>query len=330
MRITVGVSRGNPLPWGIAIVFTIVGAAMVVIGFTVVGPIDAPGATTGAIPVWIAAIILVPIWLLYVRHALRVNRQRRRVVVDARVPASLAEPPGDWDPALVAVVVGEGKVPAVAVAATTLRCATRGWIDLHEVGDRVVVSFDPTPADDGRVTATDLLVVQALAARRSPETGDLTGPPLIDDAPAWWDEYVQDARGRATASGLLEPRIPFVGLMLLCIITATIVAIAFFWYIVAFVGLILLANGLPHLVARVGGYRLSATGLVERARWLAFARGLHERGGLADVGPAGVTVWGPYLVYGVLVGAAPRAAAALTPEVGRTADLPRDVVTITI
>ena len=79
----------------------------------------------------------------------------------------------------------------------------------------------------------------------------------------------------------------------------------------------------------MGGYRLSGTGLVERARWVAFGRGLRERGGLAEVGPGGVAVWGPYLVYGVLLGAAPRAAEALTPDVGRAAELPSDVMVFT-
>ena len=117
--------------------------------------------------------------------------------------------------------------------------------------------------------------------------------------------------------------------MVLSIVTATVLAIAIFWYTLAFVGLILLANGIPHLIVRFGGYRLSVVGTIERARWLAFGRGLRDRGGLATVGPGGVSMWGPYLVYGVLFGGAPRAAAALTPAgVKGGAELPAGVVVL--
>jgi uncharacterized membrane protein len=115
----------------------------------------------------------------------------------------------------------------------------------------------------------------------------------------------------------VESRIPFIGLMLVSIFTATGLALIFFWYIASFVGFILLANGLPHLIARASGYRLSATGIAERARWIAFGRYVHAHGSLRDVGPAGVAMWGPNLVYGVIVGEGDTAARMLAPDVGR-------------
>jgi len=326
---TVRVSRGRPMPPIFASLLVLVGAAMVVYGIAVVGRIEVPGTSVGAIPMWLAVIILVPIWFFYLRSLVRAARTRRRAIADAGVPDTLTEPPSQEDPAVVAVLLARGSVPAEAAAATTLAVAAAGWIDIQEVGDRVVVSFDETPSDKFVASATDTAVEQALAARRDPTTGDVTGPPLYAAADGWWQDYAADARGRAVAAGLVEPRVPLVVLMLVCILTATVVALAIFWYVMAFVGLILLANGLPHLLVQVGGYRLSGTGLVERARWVAFGRGLRERGGLAEVGPGGVAVWGPYLVYGVLLGAAPRAAEALTPDVGRAAELPSDVMVFT-
>lgn len=327
---TVTVARGSPLPWPVAIAFTGVGAALIVVGIAFVGPIDVPGASTGAIPLWLAVLIVVPIWVAYGVSLTRRTSERRRVLATAAVAEVLTDPPSEADPAVVGVLIGRGRVPAVAVAATTLALAAWRWIDIQELGDEVVVSIDATPPPGAVPSSTDLIVLRALDARRDPVTGDVKGPPLWGDVDAWWSAYAADARAHAIAAGLLEPRLPFVGLMLASVITATVVGLAIFWYIAAFVGTILLANGIPHLLARASGYRLSPAGAVERSRWLAFGRGLRERGGLEQAGPGAIAVWGPYLVYGVLVGAGPRAARVLTPDVGRHSELPPDVTVISI
>jgi len=329
VRITVSVGNGGrPLPWPAAVAFTVVGIAMVVYGISL-GPIVVPGEGTGVFPVWVAVLIVVLLWAVYVVTAVKSSRARREVVGATSVPRTLDEPPAAVDPATVAVLVGRGRVPAVAVAATTLGLVERGAIDIHEVGGGVVVSFDPSPRIGGiGLAPTDSIVLHALAARRDAVTGDVQGPPLWEDAESWWTSYARAARAQAIASGWLELRLPLVGLMIVSIVTATVIGLAIFWYTLAFIGTILLANGIPHLLARAGGYRLSAEGRVRRAEWLAFGRGLRERGGLAQAGPGAVSVWGPYLVYGVLVGAGPRAARALTPAVGRHTELPPDVVVI--
>lgn len=331
MRVTVRVDRGRPLPPIFAIGLVAVGAFLVVYGFAVAGKTEVPGTgdATGTFSWIVGAVILVPIWAAYFWIVIRNRIRRGATAATVEVPDSLGEPPSGEDPAVVATLVGKGRVPPVAVASTTLAIAHSGWIDLHEVGEQVVVSFDDTPSADWTASTSDRCVLQAMAALRDPATGDVTGPPLFARGRDWWHAYVADARGRAVAAKLLEPRVPLVGLLILSIVTATIVSMVIFWYTFAFVGLLLLANGLPHLIVRVGGYRLTPAGRAERAKWLAFGRSLRERGGLADVGPGGVSMWGPYLVYGVLVGAAPRAAAALTPRgVGRLDDLPADVVVV--
>ena len=86
---------------------------------------------------------------------------------------------------------------------------------------------------------------------------------------------------------LVENRVPLLGLMLVSILTATALALIFFWYVLTFIGLILLANTLPWLAVGVSGYRLTADGVRYRSRWIAFGRYLAAQGSLRDVGPGG-------------------------------------------
>ena len=324
MPVTVTVSRSNPLPVPLALFFTIVGAALIVAGFTVIGKVDVPSGDgvldPGIVLDVVALLLIVPGWILYARYVVRRSRQRRNAAVD--VPRELAEPPGRDDPAVVGVVVGEGRPSGRAVAATVLGLADRGVIEIQEAGDKVRIDLPP---DAAGATTTDKIVLGALRARAD-EKGDVVGPPIWPHEIDWWRDYAHDARARAMALGLVESRIPFVGLMLVSIFTATGLAILFFWYIASFIGFILLANGLPHLIARASGYRLSPAGVTARARWIAFGRHIHAHRSLRDVGPAGVAMWGPNLVYGVLVGEGDKAARILAPDVGRD-ELPPGALT---
>jgi hypothetical protein len=312
--VTVTVTRSNPLPVPIAILFTVVGATLIVLGFTVIPKVEVPeagGFDSGIIMDVLAFLFIVPGWIFYARYALRHAHKRRDAVVG--VPRELPEPPGRDDPAVVGTVVGEGRPRGRAIAATVLGLADRGVIEIQEAGDRVRIAV---PADASGSTYTDELVLDGLRARAD-ERGDVVGPPIWPKDVEWWPEYARDARARAIEARLVESRIPFVGLMIVSIFTATGLALLFFWHIAAFVGFILLANGLPHLIARASGYRLSPAGIRARAEWIAFGRHIRAHDSLRDVGPAGVAMWGPNLVYGVLVGEGDRAARALAPDVGR-------------
>jgi uncharacterized membrane protein len=229
------------------------------------------------------------------------------------VPRELPEPPGRDDPAVVGVVIGEGRPSGRAVAATVLGLADRGVIEIQEAGEKVRIDIPP---DATGVTTTDQIVLGGLRERADAH-GDVLGPPIWPGEIDWWRDYARDARGRAMAAGLVESRIPFIGLMLVSIFTATGLAILFFWYIASFIGFILFANGLPHLIARASGYRLSPAGVNARAQWIAFGRYIRAHQSLREVGPAGVAMWGPNLVYGVLVGEGDKAAKMLAPDVGR-------------
>lgn len=315
MPVTVTVTRSRPLPVAFGLLLTLLGAGMILAGFTVVGKLDVPGTdgafdTSTLMNVIALAFVVVP-WLFYGRFLVRRASARRHAALD--VPRELPEPPGGGDPAVVGVVVGQGRPSGRAVAATVLGLADRGVIELQEAGEQVRIDVPP---DATGATRTDELVLAGLRARADAE-GNVHGPPIWPGEIDWWRDYAHDARSRAIDAGLVETRIPFVGLMLVSIFTATGLAILFFWYIVSFIGFILLANGLPHLIARASGYRLSPGGVAERGRWIAFGRYIRAHKSLRDVGPAGVAMWGPNLVYGVLVGEGDKAARVLAPDVGR-------------
>ena len=146
--------------------------------------------------------------------------------------------------------------------------------------------------------------------------GDIEGPPIWKHHVTWWHSYREDARKAALSAGLLQFRIPFVGLMILMIFTSTALGLVFFSRMPVFIGSILFANGIPHLLARATGYRLSDQGQVMRAKWAAFARYLQKEGSVHDVGAAGIVMWGPNLSYGVVLGQAPKAAHELAPPGG--------------
>jgi uncharacterized membrane protein len=63
----------------------------------------------------------------------------------------------------------------------------------------------------------------------------------------------------------------------------------------------------------IAGYGLTKQGRRARALWKAFGEYIEHHAEFRDVGPAGVAIWGPYLVYGAVIGEARHAAKALTP-----------------
>jgi ABC-type multidrug transport system fused ATPase/permease subunit len=312
MPVTVTVSRGNPLPAPIALLFSLVGAGLIVFGFVgPVGEINMPDDGSGAdtILTVVAIALAGPALILYVLSLLR-HLYRARPDVTAGIPDELPEPPANHDPAIVGVLVGAGKPPRRSVAGTVLSLATRDALSINEYGEKIVITPKPniTPANEG-----EALVLSGLM-ERADEKGEVVGPPFWDGRVGWWRAFVRDARNRASAAGLLEARIPLVGLMVTLILVGTGLSLIFFWRIPVFVGLIIFVNGFPHLIARVSGYRLSDEGRRLRATWLAFARYLRNQGSLRDVGPAGVVMWGPNLVYGAVLGQAEKAARPLSPD----------------
>ncbi|MEX0663271.1 MAG: hypothetical protein WD598_00715 [Acidimicrobiia bacterium] len=308
MPVTVTVSRSNPLPAPIALLLTLAGAGLIVAGFTVVPAIPDFNSTNIIIEV-IAWILVVPAWVIFILVMLR--RITKREDVTADIPDEIPEPPSKHDAGVVAVVIGNGRPGARSVAGTILELAIRRDLSVNEFGDRIVIQVpdDASGKNDG-----EDLVLNGLRAQIGPD-GDVVGPPVWRERVDWWRAFSADARTRATTAGLIESRIPFIGLMLVMVFTAVGFSLVFFERMPVFVGSILLANGLPHLVARGSGYRLTDNGKRMRATWQAFGRYLHRHGSFTDAGPAGVAVWGHNLAYGAVLGVAEKAARPLTPDV---------------
>ncbi len=76
-------------------------------------------------------------WTFVVVGFVRRLRERKRVV--GNVPEHLSDPPTAVDPAIVAVLDGEGSPAKHAVAGTVLDLARRKAIDVQEYGDKVVI-----------------------------------------------------------------------------------------------------------------------------------------------------------------------------------------------
>jgi hypothetical protein len=209
------------------------------------------------------------------------------------------------------VLHGEGKPQRTAIAGVVLDLAHRNVIDVEQYGEKVVVRV---PDDAAGETEGEQLVLSGLRENAQPG-GDIVGPPVFKGKVRWWRGFRRDACQRATAAGLAQPVIPYVGLTIVLIFTAVALSLVLFERIVVFVGLILFANGFPHLIGLASGYRLSLPGRMQRAQWEAYGRYLAAQGSVRDVGPAAVAAWGPNLAYGVVLGQAPRAARALTPGV---------------
>lgn len=319
MRVTVTTSMGA-LPAPIALLFTVVGAAFIVLGFTVVPPIPDFGSSNIILSV-VAGLLVIPAWALFAVVMLRRLRTRGDVTTD--VPDELPEPPSTHDPAVIATVIGDGQPGVRAIAGTALALAARRVISINEYGDNVVVQIPPDAVGENHC---EILVLGGLREQAEPN-GDITGRTIWKERVGWWSEFRQGARARATESGLVETRIPFAALMIVLVFTATGFSLLYFERIPVFVGSIVFANGAPHLVARGSGYRLTDSGKRLQAAWRAFGRYLYRHDSFRDAGPGGVVVWGPHLVYGAVLGVAERAAGPLTPRVAGVREEPPTEIT---
>ena len=307
--------RHNPVAGLVAFVATAVGLCLMVFGFVAPGSLGGcPWASSGDIAdlfttlllVALGLVLIVPTWFVFIRVMISHHRERAQVLSEAQ--HDVTQPPTNHDPAVVAVLVGDGHPAHRAIAGTVLDLAHRHVLSINEYGPRVVVHIDggATAASRGEQLVLDALRSQA-------RDGNVEGPPIWPGRIRWWHAFARDACDRAVAAGLLAPRVPPIGAMLVGILTATGLAVMFWNHTAVFIGAILFANGLPQLLAHVSGYHLTVPGLHEKALWEAFGRYLHQDRSLRDVGPAGIAMWGPNLTYGAVLGETPKAAVVLTP-----------------
>jgi apolipoprotein N-acyltransferase len=142
----------------------------------------------------------------------------------------------------------------------------------------------------------------------------IEGPRVWRSRIAWWRGFRRDAVNRARETGLATRWMPLAPLSGALIGTGVGAGFFVFTDPLAYLAIIVGVQILSVAVSLVSGWTLTDKGWRERALWHSFARYIRQQGKIdRDVGPEGVVVWGPYLVYGAVLGEAHGAAAPLTP-----------------
>jgi hypothetical protein len=247
-------------------------------------------------------------WSIVVIGLVRRLRERRKAVGD--VPKHLSEPPTASDPAIVAVLDGEGTPSKRAVAGTILDLAGRKQVDVQEYGDKVVLEV---PLATTGTNENEQDVLDALRQVGSPQ-GVVEGPPVWKGSTRWWRTYRRDAIKRARGMGLVTKWLPLAPLSGALITTGIGISLFFFTQPVIYFIIVFGVQIVGYVISFITGYTLTNRGWRERALWRSFARYIDDHGEIKKaVGPAGHIVWGPYLVYGAVLGEATAASKPLTP-----------------
>jgi hypothetical protein len=257
------------------------------------------------------------VWLLGLLRALG---QRARVKV-----AGLGErdTPPDLPPALVGIATGSaGRGERSLVAATILDLVSHDLVEIDGITSEEYVLRVPEGAVG--VTGSEQAVLGALRQRAGVTRADgyteLTGPPLwVDERrPKWLRGYRRALLAEASKAGLIAPVFRGAIFFVLAIACGILGSIA------------LLGSPLGVILATVGpwvalagafltGQVLTKKGLDVRAHGEAYGRYLREHTELTEVGAPGVVVWERTLAYAAAVGAAPKAAEALSPRLSKGA-----------
>ena len=265
---------------------------------------------TNRIGRWIGvgiAIALLAIFLArMVIHLLAIKIRQRREVSD--VPDELGQPPTGDDPAVVGVLWAQGKPDERAVAGTVLALAQRKAIAVEEYGERLVVRV-PLMTTGERDTET--LALHGLRANATPD-GVIEGPPIWRSFPQW-RAYRRVAVRDAASAGYLTRTFRAVDVNGFFVVSAVALGLYVDVNPLSYMPLVILAAMVGTVLMLLGGYGLTKQGRRARELWKAFGEYVEHNGELGDVGPQGVTIWGPYLVYGAVLGKAPHAAKPLTP-----------------
>jgi hypothetical protein len=261
----------------------------------------------------------VVVWVVVaVRFVKRLNRWTYRSPAS---PGPVDSPPSPHDPAVVATLWGKGSPAPEAIAGTVLSLAALHRIEIQHLSGRsfalrVLPEATPGAPNDGEITPSQAIVLDALRRSVGPPPGEIDGPPLWKSPADWWPSLKTDARRRAVSAGLAVR-----GASSRLVLLATALTLIAFW-LIKYVGspflFFWLAVLLP-IVAGVAtvrlGYGLTAEGRQLRGRWAEFASHLAQSNEVAEAPAAAVVILGPNLVYGTVLGVARDAARELTPEV---------------
>jgi hypothetical protein len=239
-------------------------------------------------------------------HFIAVKLSRRHEVSD--VPDEISQPPTQDDPAVVGVLWAEGKPEDRAVAGTMLGLAQRKAITIEEYGERVVVRV---PLMETGANEPEALVLSGLRANATPE-GVIEGPPVWRSFPQW-RAYRKAAIAAAVQAGYASRAIRIVDINGALVMTGVGLGLYFDVNSLVYMPIVIATILIGGVLTSVAGYGLTKKGRRARALWRAFGEYVENNAEFKDVGPAGVVMWGPYLIYGAVLGEAKTAARPLTP-----------------
>lgn len=247
-------------------------------------------------------------WLMLVLKSLKRAATNRWEVRD--VAHELREPPGNDDPAVVGVLIGDRHPPRSTVAGSLLMLAHRRVIEIQEAGGGTD-DFVIRRRHRGNAEGTERLIARALGltANRTEARSPLAWPARF------WRRYRRVAIGLARRQGLVERRLPATWLMAAITYSSVGLGVGLSGGFGPFVMLATVLGGcfLGWSLLFLTGWQLSRAGRRRRAEWQAYQRFLHAADNLREVGPGAVAIWGPHLAYAAVLDAAPRAARLLTP-----------------
>jgi hypothetical protein len=259
--------------------------------------------------------------LFFLAYIWNVLRSAGRVVgTKARGLGQRNTPPdGGLPPALVGVATGAaGRGERSLVAATILELTTKGAISLDGItSEDFVMRVGPEPPG---VTNAQRVVGRALRAEAGvplhATEAELRGPPLWSDRkPKALRPYRRAILGEARRAGLVSTVFSGMSLFAMTIVCGVLGAMATQspW------GVILATIGpwVALVAVALNGTSLTKKGRLVRSQGEEYARYLRENTELGEVGAPGVVLWGDTLAYAAVLGAAPKAAKALSPRLSR-------------
>jgi hypothetical protein len=206
------------------------------------------------------------------------------------------------------VLWAEGKPDEPSVAGTMLALAHRRAISIEEYGERLVVRV---PLVETGANETEAIVLNGLRANAS-DGGVIEGPPVWRSFPQWRG-YRRAAIVAAHKGGYVTRVLRLTDLTGALATTGIGVRLLLGVNTFVFMPIVIVSSVIATVIGLLAGYGLTKKGRRARALWKAFGEYVEQNPSLRDVGPQGVSIWGPYLVYGAVLGEAKRAARPLTP-----------------
>lgn len=254
-----------------------------------------------AVGYWVTliAVAVIPL-VVSLLGAIRAVVQRRAAAATA--PERASEPPGNLPADLVALIdQGAGRLGQRAVAASLLSLIDRDAIEMQSTSS-TQFRLRPQAQLPSEVSPADLALLTELGRLGASDPDRwVTAPlPITLEGP-WWHQYCRDATRRARQARLITRRFPR-GLFVASVIALTFVSMPLWARSPDLATAALLAAGGLLALSFLGGYRLTHTGLVDRARWKAFERHASDSIELRSVSVPAITVWGPHLTAATALG----------------------------